>query len=920
MSSNRSTSAWLAAAAFAGLLLAGGCGRFPFFGPGADAPGGPPTAGFLSVAQVAPTLGIGDSNSAPVRVRLRNPSAFDASARITMRVGGVVVHFTSNRVPAGTESMLVGPDRADSVLVELFIETDPPQSPPPRVFFLGADFQANDTIEIVVQPILPPDDDDDDPNKPPPPPPAPLAGEIDGLDTDIKIAAGSIVQFEVVLESFISAAPVIRAFADPDANPNNGNEIVISPPITGGLRTPVAWNTAGLAPGLYTIFADVTDGSRQLRVGPAAGRVRINASPLLVFDSPIDGLAVTIGQTFIIGWAGQDPDDDAKIRILLDPDGELNGNELLLRDAVSEDDVNDRQVVVATGTLAAGSYRVVGQISDGFESLTVVGATVCLTERFVGPLTVAMLGPQHGMIRSLSAEAPEDFVLNVALGWSVDIGRDVNGDGRADLLVGDPLALVSDPDTGIQPRGVAYFHAQGNGAWGGERTVDQLRTRLRTIQSEGRFGAAVALAGGIDADPLADVLIGAPSAAYDSPDGSGLVRVVDGRFTSLVINRQVQTDWLGPPQVGVLVGDGDYKAEGEALGSRVAAIGDVDGNGYAEAAVAALDHDNQRGRVAIIAGGSGIGITFVDSLPWAKVMWGNLLVGEQPGDLAGAGLASTTGFLCSSVECVVADLFVGAPGANGSTGIVYAIAGDSDWFKYPSLGLGAIGKSLSGVLFVGENSGDLAGFSIAAGDVNGDGAPDLIIGAPGYDGGRGRVYVVYHSDAVLAAMNGAPLALASVGGSLPGIILDGDVPGGLFGWSVAAGDFDGDEAADVAVGAPNVGNGAGAGYLVYGGASLPGQATVSNLATCTFQGWSIAGEQAGSHLGHAVSAGDLTGDGRADFAFGAPGNGDTEGDVRGALRLVLSSGPVPNPPKDKPPPDTTNPGKGGATPPGNIGP
>ena len=86
--------------------------------------------------------------SAAVRVELENRSAHGAQARVTMRVVGEQVHYSLRHVPAETESVIIGPDRADSVLVEGTLLTDPPVSLPMHIFFMGDDFQSGDTIHV----------------------------------------------------------------------------------------------------------------------------------------------------------------------------------------------------------------------------------------------------------------------------------------------------------------------------------------------------------------------------------------------------------------------------------------------------------------------------------------------------------------------------------------------------------------------------------------------------------------------------------------------------------------------------------------------------------------------------------------------------------------------------------------------------
>ncbi|HUU94532.1 MAG TPA: hypothetical protein VM487_02245, partial [Phycisphaerae bacterium] len=182
-------------------------------------------------------------------------------------------------------------------------------------------------------------------------------------------------------------------------------------------------------------------------------------------------------------------------------------------------------------------------------------------------------------------------------------------------------------------------------------------------------------------------------------------------------------------------------------------------------------------------------------------------------------------------------------------------------------------EGVRGHVFVGENEGDLAGAALASGDFDGDGNTDLLIGAPGYDLGRGRVYLIYDIEA-LPEEEGERY-LGDVGSSIPGVVFDGVAWGDLSGWSLSsAGDFDYDGADDVLVGAPGTESQRGAAFLIYGGQALPGSVSLATIGTCDFAGLQLVGELPASRLGWAVSGGaSLDGDASSDVGVGAPGNG-----------------------------------------------
>ncbi len=198
---------------------------------------------------------------------------------------------------------------------------------------------------------------------------------------------------------------------------------------------------------------------------------------------------------------------------------------------------------------------------------------------------------------------------------------------------------------------------------------------------------------------------------------------------------------------------------------------------------------------------------------------------------------------------------------------------------------GITGFKLSGVA-----DSDLAGRSVsAAGDVNGDGFADLLIGADrANEGGsdRGAGYVVFGK----AGGFGASVALASLDGS-NSFKLTGVANSDSAGRSVsAAGDVNGDGFADLLIGAPFAnegGNNRGAGYVVFGKAGGFG-ASVALAGLDGTNGFKLSGVADGDQAGFSVSAaGDANGDGFADLLIGATGANEG-GTDRGAGYVTWS--------------------------------
>ena len=218
----------------------------------------------------------------------------------------------------------------------------------------------------------------------------------------------------------------------------------------------------------------------------------------------------------------------------------------------------------------------------------------------------------------------------------------------------------------------------------------------------------------------------------------------------------------------------------------------------------------------------------------------------------------------------------------------------------------------------------------ASNDFNGDGYPDLAIGAPGADGSRGTVTVVYGSPSGLSAIGSQSWDLSSAGVGLPPrvgdqfgyavttghfrggpyadlavgvpgrsgvVVLEGSRHGlraagsqfvrsrGPFGgFSLAAADFNGDGFTDLALGEPfaNVGVGAaGRVEVEYGGPA--GLGTLTSPSTQEFSaatpGMPGSGPANDATFGFALSAGDFNSDGFADLSIGAPGDNNGRGDT-----------------------------------------
>jgi uncharacterized protein (TIGR03437 family) len=221
------------------------------------------------------------------------------------------------------------------------------------------------------------------------------------------------------------------------------------------------------------------------------------------------------------------------------------------------------------------------------------------------------------------------------------------------------------------------------------------------------------------------------------------------------------------------------------------------------------------------------------------------------------------------------DLAVGAPGESSSRGIVHVIyggpgglssAGNQTWEQ----GVGGIDGN--------AESNDFFGGAVAAGDFNGDGFDDLVVGASGEDDARGIVHAIYGSANGLASQNNQAWRQGA------NEIRDSAETGDSFGFSLAVGDFNGDGFDDVAAGGPGENNSAGLVIVIFGSAG--------GLTSNGNQRWregdeGLRGDAENLDLfGYELAAGDFNGDGFDDLAVGTPG----ENSQRGTVNILYGSG------------------------------